>query len=75
MSQLESPVGLLAVADAPEAAQQAVAGQVARALLGMIEGFARREVDVAAACGLGRRPDPEQAWDAMDKAIALINAE
>lgn len=43
-----------------------------RKLLQMIEGFAGREVDVAAACGLGRRPDPEQAWDAMDKAISLI---
>ncbi|MEG8184137.1 hypothetical protein GZH49_37345 [Nocardia terpenica] len=46
-----------------------------RVLLNMIERFARREVDVAAACGLGRRPDPEQAWDAMDKAIALIDAD
>ncbi|WP_051792517.1 hypothetical protein [Amycolatopsis jejuensis] len=43
-----------------------------RRLLDMIERFARREVDVAAACGLGRRPDPAQAWDAMDKAVALI---
>ena len=39
----------------------------------MIERFARRQVDVAAACGLGRRPDPAQAWDAMDKAVALID--
>ncbi|MBF6059190.1 hypothetical protein IU500_04340 [Nocardia terpenica] len=36
-----------------------------RVLLTMIERYACREVDVAAACGLGRRPDPEQAWDAM----------
>lgn len=43
-------------------------------LLAMIEGFAGRQVDVAAACGLGRRPDPEQAWDAMDKAVALIES-
>ncbi|MDF2257541.1 hypothetical protein [Streptantibioticus ferralitis] len=46
-----------------------------RGLLHMIERLARREVDVAAACGLGRRPDPAQAWDAMDKAIALINGD
>ena len=43
-------------------------------LLELIEGFAGRQVDVAASCGLGRRPDPEQAWDAMDKAIALVDA-
>jgi hypothetical protein len=43
-----------------------------RRLLQIIERFSRREVDVAAACGLGRRPDPNQAWDAMDKAAALI---
>ena len=41
-------------------------------LLEMIERLAGREVDVAAACGLGRRPDPAQAWDAMDKAVALL---
>jgi len=43
-----------------------------REIRNMIESNAGREVDVAAACGLGRRPDPAQAWDAMDKAIALI---
>ncbi|MFF4403307.1 hypothetical protein [Streptomyces sp. NPDC001404] len=46
-----------------------------RILLDMIERFARREVDVAAACGLARRPDPAQAWDAMDKAVTLITAD
>jgi len=27
--------------------------------------------DAAAACGLGRRPDVSQAWDAMEKALLL----
>ncbi len=43
-------------------------------LLAMIEDQAGREADVAAACGLGRRPDPAQAWDAMDKASRLVTA-
>lgn len=43
-----------------------------RELLARIERLAGREVDVAAACGLGRRPTPDQAWDAMRKAVALI---
>ncbi|MGI9005865.1 MAG: hypothetical protein ACR2FU_06670 [Streptosporangiaceae bacterium] len=43
-------------------------------LLAMIEDEAGREADVAAACGLGRRPDPAQAWDAMDKARRLVTA-
>ncbi|HEX9065345.1 MAG TPA: hypothetical protein VF843_09560 [Streptosporangiaceae bacterium] len=43
-------------------------------LLAMIEEEAGREADVAAACGLGRRPDPAQAWDAMDKARRLVMA-
>ena len=33
----------------------------------MIERFVGREVDIAATCGLGRRPSPDQAWDAMDR--------
>jgi hypothetical protein len=41
-------------------------------LLQMIESQVGREVDVAAACGLGRRPDAGQAWDAMDKALLLV---
>jgi hypothetical protein len=41
-------------------------------LLQMIESRVGREVDVAAACGLGRRPDVSQAWDAMEKALLLI---
>jgi hypothetical protein len=41
-------------------------------LLRMIEGNLGREVDVAAACGLGRRPDVSQAWDAMEKALLLV---
>jgi hypothetical protein len=46
-----------------------------RQIHAMIERHAGREVDVAATCGLGRRPSPEQAWDAMDKAVALLTAE
>jgi hypothetical protein len=41
-------------------------------LLERIERLVGGEVGVAAACGLGRRPDEAQAWDAMDKAVALI---
>jgi hypothetical protein len=44
------------------------------ALLERIERLAGREVDVAAACGLGRRPEPDQAWDAMSKAVALVTS-
>jgi hypothetical protein len=43
-----------------------------RELLERIETLTGRDVDVAAACGLGRRPTPDQAWDAMSKAVALI---
>ncbi|MFF3160054.1 hypothetical protein [Streptomyces sp. NPDC057910] len=43
--------------------------------LDMIERFARRKGDVAAACGLSRRPDPAQPWDAMDKAVTLISGD
>lgn len=45
-----------------------------RRLLALIEGLARRQVDLAAACGLARRPDVTQAWDAMDKSAALVDA-
>ena len=37
-----------------------------------IDRLTGRQVDVAATCGLGRRKDPEEAWDAMAKAVALI---
>ncbi len=40
----------------------------------MIEQFVGREVDIAATCGLGRRPSPDQAWDTMDKTVALLTA-
>jgi hypothetical protein len=43
-------------------------------LLRLIEHHVGREVDVAAACGLGRRPDVSQAWDAMEKAVLLVQA-
>lgn len=45
-----------------------------RRLLALIEGLAGRQVDLAAACGLARRPDVSQAWDAMDKSAALVDA-
>jgi hypothetical protein len=45
-----------------------------RRLLSMIEELCGRQVDLAAACGLARRPDPAQAWDAMDKSAALVDA-
>jgi hypothetical protein len=41
-------------------------------LLRLIETEVGREVDVAAACGLGRRPDVSQAWDAIEKALLLV---
>jgi len=44
-----------------------------RELLHRIEDLVGTEVDVAAACGLARREEIEQVWDAMDKAIELIN--
>jgi hypothetical protein len=40
----------------------------------LIERHVGHEVDVAATCGLGRREDPAQAWDAMDKTAALIES-
>jgi len=43
-------------------------------LLRLIESHLGREADVAAACGLGRRPDVAQAWDAMEKALLLVEA-
>jgi len=43
-------------------------------LLRMIEDRLGREADVAAACGLGRRPDVAQAWDAMEKALLLVGS-
>ena len=45
-----------------------------RRLIELIEGLAGRQVDLAAACGLARRPDVAQAWDAMDKSAALVDA-
>ena len=45
-----------------------------RRLLALIEGLAGRQVDLAAACGLARRPDIAQAWDAMEKSAALVDA-
>ena len=43
-------------------------------LLARIESHVGREVDVAAACGLGRRPTPEESFEAMREAAALIAA-
>jgi hypothetical protein len=45
-----------------------------RELLARIEGLLGRQVDVAAACGLGRRPIEAEAWDAMEKTNALLAA-
>jgi hypothetical protein len=43
-----------------------------RDLLARIERLAGREVDVAAACGLGRRDSDEEAFDQMREAAALL---
>jgi hypothetical protein len=43
-------------------------------LLRLIEHRVGREIDVAAACGLGRRPDVSQARDAMESALLLVQA-
>lgn len=43
-----------------------------RALLATIERAAGREVDVAATCGLGRRPDNAQAYETMDMSRLLL---
>jgi hypothetical protein len=43
-------------------------------LLARIEGLAGREVDVAAACGLGRRDDDAEAFEQMREAAALLEA-
>ena len=45
-----------------------------RQLLDRIESLYGGEVDVATACGLGRRPDQQQAWDAMAEARRLIES-
>jgi hypothetical protein len=45
-----------------------------RELLARIERLTGREVDVAAACGLGRRPTVEQAFDQMRETAALIES-
>ena len=43
-----------------------------RVIRDRIDRLTGRQVDVAATCGLGRRKDPEEAWDAMTKAATLI---
>jgi hypothetical protein len=43
-----------------------------RELLARIERLTGRQVDVASACGLGRRPTPEEAFQAMRDAAELI---
>lgn len=43
-----------------------------REVQALIEDHAGQEVDVAATCGLGRRPSDDQAWDAMDKINTLL---
>jgi hypothetical protein len=54
---------------------ESVSADELRPLLEIIEGAAGREVDVAATCGLGRRPSSDEAWDAMDKTCALLEAD
>ena len=43
-------------------------------LLARIEGLLGREVDIAAACGLGRRDTNEEAFDQMRETAALIES-
>ena len=43
-----------------------------RELLGRIERLTGREVDVAAACGLGRRDTDEEAFEQMRETAALL---
>ncbi len=45
-----------------------------RELLARIERLTGREVDVAAACGLGRRDSDEEAFDQMRETAALLEA-
>lgn len=45
-----------------------------KTLLATVERIIGSEVDVAATCGLGRRPSEDEAWDAMDKSVELIGA-
>lgn len=45
-----------------------------RDLLARIERLTGREVDVAAACGLGRRPTVEEAFDQMRETAALLES-
>jgi hypothetical protein len=45
-----------------------------RELLARIERLTGREVDVAAACGLGRRSSDEEAFDQMREAAALLES-
>ena len=40
--------------------------------LDRIESFAGREVDISQACGLGRRDNPDEAFEAMSETVALI---
>ncbi|MBV8988301.1 MAG: hypothetical protein JO372_07035 [Solirubrobacterales bacterium] len=43
-------------------------------MLARIEGLLGREVDIAAACGLGRRDTNEEAFDQMRETAALIES-
>jgi hypothetical protein len=45
-----------------------------RELLARIEGYAGREVDVAAACGLGRRDTNQEAFDQMQETASLLGS-
>lgn len=70
----------LALLDLPESVtfyagcvHESLSAEEQGALVELIEAKAGRKVGVAAACGLGRRPNIEQAWDAIDKSARLAD--
>jgi hypothetical protein len=71
LAQLDMPASVRFVAGC---IHESVSSDQQVELLRMIENHVGREADVAAACGLGRRPDVAQAWDAMEKALLLVEA-
>ncbi len=69
LSELDLPEGVRFVAGF---VHEDLSVEQLRGVHAMIERSVGREVDIAATCGLGRRPSPDQAWDAMDKTVALL---
>jgi hypothetical protein len=43
-------------------------------MLARIEGLTGREVDVAAACGLGRRDTDDEAFEQMRETTAILDS-